>query len=636
MHGYQTVVFFILRRMRMPLLVLLSVYAVAIIGMTLISGKVFNDNSVKEEIVLSVNADGKLAGDIREVKVLNEKSFLTWKMDFFHAVYFVSYMGTTIGFGEIPHDFTGGQRLWVIVSAYMTVICWIYAIGTLITLVQDDTFQRALKEGRFLRNVGQIHEPFYIICGYGETGRALIRSLEERFMRSVLLEIQQSKVNDLIMENYPIHVPTLCADASKPRHLIEAGLISEWCTGIIAITGDNVKNLHISITAHLLNSKAKVICQVDNREVARNMASFGGDYQVQVNPFDIFAYQMQLALQYPRLYAVREWLAGRKNAIPSTPMRLPRKGLWVLCGFGRFGQTLYNKLRKEKDIEIIIIEATPDKTGKPMGDCQVINGWGTEMVTLLEARVNEAVGIIAGTDDDTNNLSIVVTARSLNPDLFVIIRQNRMSNQALFEAIKADVVMQPSRIIADRMRVLLTTPLLVNFITSIKQEKTEEWTVRQVIKRIRNLLIESYYPDDFSAEAVQKQFVPKPTVWEMTLDEETAPAILDLLNGIKIKHLLTDPRNLEKKLYCVPLFILNHHSKNQSLLPCEDTCVSIGDRILWCGTKEAMHWMDWILIDKSTVTHIVHGYYLPQGYVWRYINKLNKRIQYKKSRTLAT
>lgn len=635
MRGYQTVVFFILRRMRMPLLMLLVVYGIAITGMTMIPGKVFNEESVKQEISLSLNKDGKFVGELKDIKVSDQESYDTWTMDFFHAVYFVSYMGTTIGFGEIPHEFTGAQRLWVIVSLYMTVICWIYAIGTLITLVQDETFQRALKEGRFLRSVNQLHEPFYIVCGYGETGRALIRSLEERFMRSVLLETEQTKVNDLIMENYPVHVPHLCADASKPRHLIEAGLTSKWCTGIIAVTGDNVKNLHIAITAHLLNSNVKLICQVDDREVARNMASFGADYQVQVNPFDIFAYQMQLALQYPRLYAVREWLAGRRETIHTEPMRLPRKGLWVLCGFGRFGQTLYNKLRKEKDIDIIVIEATPEKTGTPDGAFQVISGWGTEMVTLLEAKVNEAVGIIAGTDNDTNNLSIVVTARSLNPDLFVIIRQNKMSNQSLFDAIDADVVMQPSRIIADRMRVLLTTPLLVNFVTAIKQEKTEEWTVRHIIKPIKQLLLKSYYRDDFTAEASQKKFIPKPVIWELTLDEKNAPAILELSNGIKLKHLLTDPRNPEKHLPCVALFILDSHSNNQRLLPSENTCVSLGDRVLWCGTKEAMHWMNWILLDKATVTHITLGYYLPQGHVWRYIQKVRKQIHYKRSRTLT-
>jgi Trk K+ transport system NAD-binding subunit len=631
MRGYKTVVFFVLRRMRPPLFMLLGVYAVAIVGMTLISGKIPNENYKKEKIVFIKDEQGQIIGaEIVPEPVVGQEEFIPWKMDFFHAVYFISYTGTTIGFGELPHGFTGAQRLWVIFSAYMTVVCWIYAIGSLISLVQDETFQRALKEGRFLRNVLDLHEPFYIICGYGETGRVLVRSLEERFMRAVVLESSQSKLNDLVMENYPIQVPYLCADAAKPQHLIEAGLTSRWCTGIVAVTGDNVLNLHIAITAHLLNHHIKMICQVDSREVARNMASFGADYQVQVNQFDIFAYQMQLALQYPKLYALREWLAGRKQKVSNDPMRLPRKGLWVLCGFGRFGQTLYNKLRKEKDIEIVIIEATPDITGIPKDGCKVINGWGTEMVTLLEARVNEAVGIIAGTNNDTNNLSIVVTSRELNPDLFVIMRQNHISNQPLFDAANADVVMQPHRIVADRIRVLLTSPLLVSFITMVKQEKTEDWTTRQVIKPIKELLLKSCDYSHLTGEEIDENQVPAPQVWEMTLDKKTAPAVLQFVSGIKLKHLMTDPRDIDQRLHCIPLILISNNKNEQCLLPSEEKCLVAGDRILWCGTKSAMHWMDWILVDQATFSYITLGRFLPQSHLWRYLTRYYQQVKHKK------
>ena len=47
------------------------------------------------------------------------------------------------------------------------------------------------------------------------------------------------------------------------------------------------------------------------------------------------------------------------------------------------------------------------------------------------------VGLVAGTDDDANNLSIVMTARELNDKLFVIARQNREENQELFASVGA-------------------------------------------------------------------------------------------------------------------------------------------------------------------------------------------------------
>ena len=67
-----TSIFFLaLRRMRVPLIVLIVLYAVSTLGLTLVPG---------------IDAQGRPAPP----------------MSFFHAFYFVSYTATTIGFGEIP------------------------------------------------------------------------------------------------------------------------------------------------------------------------------------------------------------------------------------------------------------------------------------------------------------------------------------------------------------------------------------------------------------------------------------------------------------------------------------------------------------------------------------------------------
>jgi len=58
-------------------------------------------------------------------------------MTFFDAFYFMSYTASTIGFGELPNPFTAAQRLWVTISIYLTVIGWAYAIGSLLSLLQD-------------------------------------------------------------------------------------------------------------------------------------------------------------------------------------------------------------------------------------------------------------------------------------------------------------------------------------------------------------------------------------------------------------------------------------------------------------------------------------------------------------------
>ena len=139
------VFFLILRRMRAPLLVLSAVYCLATLGMTLVPGQ---DD----------------AGNV-------------WYMDFFHAFYFVTFMGTTIGFGEIPYPFTDAQRFWSLISIYMTVVAWLYAIGKLLALIQDETLRRAFVGVQFEHAVSRIREPFYLVCGYGDTGSKLVDAL---------------------------------------------------------------------------------------------------------------------------------------------------------------------------------------------------------------------------------------------------------------------------------------------------------------------------------------------------------------------------------------------------------------------------------------------------------------------------
>ena len=94
-------IFLIMRRMRAPLIILILIFAVSVLGLTIVPGQ---------------DAAGHPT-----------------RMSFFDAFYFMSYTATTIGFGELPDPFTDAQRMWVTITIYLTVIGWAYAIGSLLT-----------------------------------------------------------------------------------------------------------------------------------------------------------------------------------------------------------------------------------------------------------------------------------------------------------------------------------------------------------------------------------------------------------------------------------------------------------------------------------------------------------------------
>lgn len=501
------VIWLVLRRMRLPLLVLLAVYSISVLGMVLVPG---------------IEQNGQ-----------------TIHMGFFHAIYFVSYTSTTIGFGEIPVTFSDAQRMWAMVCIYLSVVGWIYSIGAILALVQDPAFRQAMVERRFARSVRNIKEPFYLLCGYGEAGAALVQALTDYNIRMVVIDKNEDRINELSLQDQKlsVHVPGLCADAEIPEHLLEAGLKHPSCARVIALTDSDRVNLKIAITSKLLNPKLKVIASAGNPETQANIASFGTEDIL--DAFEIFAETIALALHSPDQYLLREWLSGISHSEFVRP-RVPPRGKWIICGYGRLGCYLVEHLDRE-DLPTVIIESNDQIKGPPQG---MIIGPGTEADTLLEAGIEDAVGIVAGTDDDPNNLSIIMTARELNPNLFIVARQNNEANKAIFEALDADMIMNPGQVLANNIRGLVTMPRLSEFLERVSQYDNE-WA-RGLFHRLEESIGTETYPD----------------MWVIKITEEDSPAILKTMsnnNEITMDHLLLDPYNREIVLKTQPVRANNHH-----------------------------------------------------------------------------
>jgi FlaA1/EpsC-like NDP-sugar epimerase len=207
--------------MRLPLVALISVYAISALVMTLIPG---------------VDDQGN-----------------PWKMSFFHAFYFVSFMGSTIGFGEIPYAFSDAQRLWTTVTIYASVIAWLYAIGTMLSLVQSQLFRRALSEQRFRRRIRRLKDPFYIICGFGDTGQSLVKTMLQNKQRAVVIDNEPERIELIDAQDWDYSLPALVGNADDSNNLTKAGIHSDNCKGVIAMTQNDNSNLLIALSAKILD-----------------------------------------------------------------------------------------------------------------------------------------------------------------------------------------------------------------------------------------------------------------------------------------------------------------------------------------------------------------------------------------------
>jgi len=554
----------LLRRMRLPLIVLISTYAISVLGLTLIPG---------------IDDQGN-----------------PWRMDFFHAVYFVSFLGSTIGFGEIPYPFTGAQRLWTTFTIYAAVVSWLYAIGTILTVIQDADFRRVLAYSSFTRKVRRMQEPFYIVCGYGDASRLLVRELSERAIHCVVVEKDREKILDLAVEDLPDYVPGLNEDATNSDTLMAAGLKRPNCRGVIALTGDDDSNLTIAITSKLLAPDLQVICQSDSKDSAANMDSFGTDHTI--DPFEIFASRFAMMFHSPSMYLVYEWMTAVHGA-PLPDFKRPPTGTWVLCGFGRFGKAVRESIAVES-VKTRLIEANTEATGAPL---DTIEGRGTEASTLLEADIQNAVGVIAGTNNDANNLSILITARYLNPGLFTVTRQNQQKKDPIFKAAGIDLIMQPGTIVAQYILGLILAPLLGDFFR-LTRDQDETWA-NLLVSRIAGVVTEV-----------------TPDTWQLELSARQAPAVFNNLmrrQRVLLKDICSNPKNRSELLPCVPLLI-----KREGvgiLLPDMEEHLQKGDQILFCGRQDATYRIRYTVNDHQALDYIQTGVDRPRGTVWRWLSK---------------
>jgi voltage-gated potassium channel len=140
------------------------------------------------------------------------------------------------------------------------------------------------------------------------------------------------------------------------------------------------------------------------------------------------------------------------------------KDHYIICGFGRIGALICKEFAA-KPLPFVVIEKNPEALVKLEEDKYLcLHGDATDDEILLKAGIKRARGLVSVVASDSENVYITLTARGLNPDLFILARSGEEGSELKLKRAGASKVVSPYLIGGGRMAQAILRPNVVDFI----------------------------------------------------------------------------------------------------------------------------------------------------------------------------
>jgi len=174
----------------------------------------------------------------------------------------------------------------------------------------------------------------------------------------------------------------------------------------------------------------------------------------------IIAYTLSSLIQFTLEGQLRKIL-GRKK-LESRIGKL--RDHYIICGYGRIGHLICREFQS-RPTPFVIVEQNPNHIERLEREGYMyVEGDATDDETLLAAGIEHAKGLITAVTSDTDNVYITLTARGLNPKLFILARAGEEGAEKKLMRAGASKVISPYTIGASRMAQAILRPSVVDFI----------------------------------------------------------------------------------------------------------------------------------------------------------------------------
>jgi len=153
---------------------------------------------------------------------------------------------------------------------------------------------------------------------------------------------------------------------------------------------------------------------------------------------------------------------------------------YIVCGFGRMGSHICNEL-KQANVPFVVIDSNPNSIDKLEESGYLFNGAdATRDSTLRSVGVEKAKGLVAVLSSDAENVFTTLSAKSLNPNIFVVARAIEFDTESKLIKAGADRVVKPYELGGVRMAEILLRPGVMDFIDVVATDKKIDREIEEI------------------------------------------------------------------------------------------------------------------------------------------------------------
>lgn len=140
---------------------------------------------------------------------------------------------------------------------------------------------------------------------------------------------------------------------------------------------------------------------------------------------------------------------------------------FIICGYGRMGTQIVAEFEENK-VPYVVIDQTEEALERIRAEQRLhIEGDASNELMLKQAGIERARGLISAVDSDERAVYIVLAARALNPNLYIVARAGRPDSIRRLELAGATRTISPYIMAGHRMAELAIRPAMVDLIDSL-------------------------------------------------------------------------------------------------------------------------------------------------------------------------